>query len=67
MTNCKNCGGLIKDYKCQYCGTEYNTQGFQIEKSVQTKKSNILGMNTVMLGCILCGALPILFYSQFRK
>ena len=22
-TNCVNCGAVLKDYKCEYCGTEY--------------------------------------------
>ena len=22
-TNCANCGAVLKDYKCEYCGTEY--------------------------------------------
>ena len=22
-TNCTNCGAVLKDYKCEYCGTEY--------------------------------------------
>lgn len=21
--NCKNCGAIVKDCKCEYCGTEY--------------------------------------------
>lgn len=23
ITNCKNCGAIIKNGKCEYCGTEY--------------------------------------------
>lgn len=23
MTNCKNCGAPLHNYKCDYCGTEY--------------------------------------------
>lgn len=23
QTNCSNCGGTIKNYKCEYCQTEY--------------------------------------------
>lgn len=23
ITNCKNCGAPLKDYKCEYCGSEY--------------------------------------------
>lgn len=22
-TNCVNCGAILKDYKCKYCGTDY--------------------------------------------
>ena len=22
-TNCENCGAVLRDYKCEYCGTEY--------------------------------------------
>lgn len=24
ITNCKNCGAPLTNYKCKYCGTEYN-------------------------------------------
>ena len=23
LTNCKNCGAPLKNYKCDYCGSEY--------------------------------------------
>ena len=23
LTNCKNCGAPLKNYKCNYCGSEY--------------------------------------------
>lgn len=22
-TNCENCGAVLRDYRCEYCGTEY--------------------------------------------
>lgn len=28
MTNCINCGAPLHGNKCQYCGTEYNENGF---------------------------------------
>lgn len=25
MTNCVNCGAILRGNKCEYCGTEYNS------------------------------------------
>lgn len=30
MTNCVNCGAILHGSKCEYCGTEYNNNGFQV-------------------------------------
>lgn len=30
MTNCVNCGAIIRGNKCEYCGTEYNKNGISM-------------------------------------
>ena len=29
-TNCNNCGAVLKDGKCEYCGTQWFTPGFRL-------------------------------------
>ena len=38
MTNCINCGAILVSSKCEYCGTEYNTEhGFTINMIIGGK------------------------------
>ena len=38
--NCINCGAVVKQSKCEYCGTEYNLS-FNDYKPINLKKENL--------------------------
>ena len=37
MTNCKNCGAILKSSVCEYCGTVYNDD-FRININIDKKQ-----------------------------
>lgn len=61
ITNCKNCGAPLKDYKCEYCGSEYEYIQ-EINDFKQVIKSYIGGRKRKFyIGCITCEPLYIEF------
>lgn len=45
MTNCKNCGAVLKSNKCEYCGTEYPDKIFTSCQEDMTDEINRIFSN----------------------
>ncbi len=81
MTNCKNCGGLVKNHSCEYCGTDYHVEkylwlkGFWNRlKSLFKKKEPVVSPNVnwkilIAVGAtVLIGAgVAMYFHSKYKK
>ena len=48
MKNCPNCGALIDNYKCEYCGTSFINRS-QIEKEIEELEKEIAQCKMQML------------------
>ena len=48
MKNCPNCGALIDNYKCKYCGTSFIDQT-QVEKEIEELEKEIVRCKMQML------------------
>ena len=47
--NCKNCGAIVKGYKCEYCGTEYpeNQTFVKCQKDMSAEISKLFSNGNV--------------------